>query len=82
MECADVLAQRMARGLLLHGFNEHAITFPPTFKRRVRSPPPPGDYADVAALEAAYLTRRGQDNAELVPPSYTDRIMVRAAWCC
>lgn len=79
VERADVLAQRMARGLLFHGFHEPPISFPPTFKRRVRAPPPPGHYADLAALQAAYLTRRGHDGAELVPPSYTDRILVR---CC
>lgn len=82
VERADVLSQRNARGLLLHGFHEHPIAFPPTFNRRLRSPPPPGDYADAAALQAAYLTRRGQEGAELVPPSYTDRILVRLCLVC
>jgi hypothetical protein len=77
VERADILSQRMARGLLFHGFHEQRLVFPPTFKRRVRAPAPAGKYADAAALQAAFLTRRGHEGAELVPPSYTDRILVR-----
>lgn len=81
MERADVLSQRMARGRLFHGFQEQRLAFPPTYKRRVGAPAPAGDYADTAALQAAFLTRRGNERAEQVPPSYTDRILVRRGRC-
>lgn len=80
VERADVLSQRMARGLLLHGFHEQRLAFPPSFKWRVRGPPPKGEYAEGTALQAAFLTRRGHEGSEMVPPSYTDRILVRV-WC-
>ena len=73
----DVLSQRIAKGLVLHGFREAPISFPPTFKWRVGASAE--DYTERDVLEAAYVT--GPRRADAQPqwsPSYTDRILVHS----
>lgn len=75
----DVLSQRMARGLLLHGFREAPIAFPPTFKWRIEASAE--DYTERRVLEEAYVTRPRRAKPTAYPmwsPSYTDRIMVHS----
>ena len=71
-----------AVGTVLSGFKEHAISFPPSFRRQRGPRGDCLDYTDLKRLRDTYTTmlkrKSGKGPGKLRVPSYTDRILVHS----
>jgi len=72
----DQLKSEMEKQEVFHGFNEHEIRFPPTYRRNRGADASCANFSDVDSISKAYSTeveKKGQTVQRT--PSYTDRIL-------